>query len=135
MACLFTFLEMKEQSDLIKTLSENIKKARETMHITQVKLAESSGVSVSHIVDIEECKTWVSEKTFSAIAKALNMEAHELLMPDNSGKNLLNKFLTDAVLELHYFLTQSEREANKKKQAEGIAAARARGAPPSIILL
>jgi transcriptional regulator with XRE-family HTH domain len=57
---------------------------RELLHISQAKLAESAGLSVSHIVDIEYCKTWVSDKTLNGIAKALNLEAYELLIPENS---------------------------------------------------
>ena len=29
----------------------------------------------------ERCKTWVSDKTLAGIARALNREAHELLIP------------------------------------------------------
>ena len=54
------------------------------MHISQAKLAESADISVSHIIDIEYCKTWVSDKTLNSIAKALNLDAYELLIPENS---------------------------------------------------
>ena len=57
------------------------------MQISQAKLAESAGLSVPHLVGIEYCKTWVSDKTLSSIANALNLEAHELLTPEKSKKN------------------------------------------------
>ncbi len=79
---------MKEQSDIRKTLSQNIKKARAELHITQKKLAEYSGVSVPHMVEIEQCKTWVSDKTLTGIAKALNKEVYELLFKETDCKNL-----------------------------------------------
>ena len=72
--------------DLRKILSENIKKNRASLHISQEKLAESADISMSHIQDIEYCKTWVSEKTLSKIAQALNLEAYELLIPENAEK-------------------------------------------------
>jgi len=72
--------------DLRRVLSENIRKNRASLRISQEKLAESAGVSMSHIRDIEYCKTWVSEKTLSKIAQALNMEAYELLIPENNEK-------------------------------------------------
>jgi len=56
------------------------------LHISQAKLAESANLSLSHIIDIEYCKTWVSDKTLNSIAKALNLEAYELLIPEN-GQN------------------------------------------------
>jgi len=72
--------------NLSKILSENIRKYRASLHLSQAKLAEYSGISVSHMLDIEYCKTWVSEKTLSQIAQALNVEAYELLIPANDEK-------------------------------------------------
>jgi transcriptional regulator with XRE-family HTH domain len=72
--------------DLRKILSENIRKNRATLHISQEKLAESADISMPHIQDIEYCKTWVSDKTLSQIAQALNVEAYELLIPEKDEK-------------------------------------------------
>jgi len=63
------------------------------LHISQAKLAESANLSVSHIIDIEYCKTWVSDKTLNSIAKALNLEAYELLIPENSPTKTENQSL------------------------------------------
>jgi transcriptional regulator with XRE-family HTH domain len=70
-----------EAPDLRAILSRNIKNARGTLHITQEKLAEYADLSLSSIVDIERCRTWVSDKTLLNIARALNMEAYQLLVP------------------------------------------------------
>ncbi|MDR2478316.1 MAG: helix-turn-helix domain-containing protein [Treponema sp.] len=67
--------------DLRKILSQNIRNARLSLHISQAKLAEYAEISVPHMVDIEYCKTWVSDKTLASIARALNMPPHELLIP------------------------------------------------------
>jgi len=72
--------------DLRKILSDNIRKNRTALHISQAKLAESADISASYMLDIEYCKTWVSDKTLSQIAQALNMEAYELLLPPESPK-------------------------------------------------
>jgi transcriptional regulator with XRE-family HTH domain len=77
---------MKKSKDLKKILSQNIRNARGVLHISQAKLAEAAGISVPHVVDIEHCKTWVSDKTLNNIAQALNLEAYELLMPEKSEK-------------------------------------------------
>ena len=57
-----------------------------SLHISQAKLAEHAGISVPHMLDIEYCKTWVSDKTLSNIAQALNMEVYELLIPAGNEK-------------------------------------------------
>jgi len=77
---------VKKLPDLRKILSENIRKNRTALHISQEKLAESAGISMPYMRDIEYCKTWVSDKTLSQIAQALNIEAYELLLPPESPK-------------------------------------------------
>ncbi|GHV94416.1 hypothetical protein AGMMS50293_07360 [Spirochaetia bacterium] len=77
---------MDDSRDLRKTLSQNIKSARGTLHISQTKLAEYADISLSYLTDIERCKTWVSDKTLVNIARALNMEAYELLIPQDTEK-------------------------------------------------
>jgi len=84
---------MGKPKDLRKILSQNIRKTRGSLHISQAKLAESADLSVSHIVDIEYCKTWVSDKTLNSIAKALNLEAYELLIPENVQNKAENHVL------------------------------------------
>lgn len=50
-----------------------------------------------------------------------------LLLDTRNGKDLMGTFIADLVLQILSFVAQSERENIKKRQAEGIAAARARG--------
>ena len=50
------------------------------------------------------------------------------LLDTRNGKDLMGTFIADIVLQILSFVAQSERENIKKRQAEGIAAARARGA-------
>jgi transcriptional regulator with XRE-family HTH domain len=76
-----SFWIVKEPLDLRKTLSINIRTARENLHITQARLAEYAHISLPYMANIEYCKTWVSDKTLTSIARALNMEAYELLRP------------------------------------------------------
>lgn len=49
------------------------------------------------------------------------------LLDTRNGKDLMGTFIADLVLQILSFVAQSERESIKKRQAEGIAAARARG--------
>jgi DNA invertase Pin-like site-specific DNA recombinase len=49
------------------------------------------------------------------------------LLDTRLNKDLMGTFIADLVLQILSFVAQSERESIRKRQAEGIAAARARG--------
>lgn len=49
------------------------------------------------------------------------------LLDTRNDKDLMGTFIADLVLQILSFVAQSERENIKKRQAEGIAAAKARG--------
>lgn len=49
------------------------------------------------------------------------------LLDTRGGKDLMGTFIADLVLQILSFVAQSERENIKKRQSEGIAAAKARG--------
>ena len=49
------------------------------------------------------------------------------LLDTMNGKNLMGTFIADLVLQILSFVAQSERENIKKRQQEGIAAAKAKG--------
>lgn len=53
------------------------------------------------------------------------------LLDTRNGKDLMGTIIADLVLQILSFVAQNERENIKKRQAEGIAAAkaRARGVP------
>ena len=49
------------------------------------------------------------------------------LLDTRSGKDLMGTFIADLVLQILSFVAQNERENIRRRQAEGIAAAKARG--------
>lgn len=49
------------------------------------------------------------------------------LLDTRQGKDLMGTFIADLVLQILSFVAQSERENIRKRQSEGIAAAKARG--------
>ena len=49
------------------------------------------------------------------------------LLDTRNGKDLMGTFIADLVLQILSFVAQNERENIKKRQAQGIAAAKARG--------
>lgn len=49
------------------------------------------------------------------------------LLDTRNGKDLMGTFISDLVLQILSFVAQNERESIRRRQAEGIAAAQARG--------
>ena len=82
------------------------------MHISQEKLAEYADISLSYMTDIERCRTWVSDKTLQSLAKALNMNAWELLSPAGTE----NRIHTEREQ------SPSRRERNRDRQIAGLIA-------------
>jgi len=70
------------------------------------------------------------QNQWRALTKEKNVDIAVIDMPlldTRREKNLLGTFIADLVLQVLSFVAQSERENIKKRQAEGIAAAKARG--------
>jgi len=67
--------------------SKNVKNYREVLKYSQEKLAEKAGISVQTIKDIEGCRRWVSDKTLSMLAKALNIPEFQLFLPEKYIKD------------------------------------------------
>ena len=80
-------------------LSYNIKKYRSNFKYTQEKLAEKAGISAQTLNDIEGCRRWVSPKTMTKLAKALNIAEYQLIYPgysetdENSQKSSLKSLI------------------------------------------
>ena len=108
---------MGKSRDLRKILAENIRKNRAALHISQAKLAESADISLSHMLDIEYCKTCVSDKTLSQIAWALNVEAYELLMPESPKEGKQAGRNNTAVRQTAGLINAKKRELRKLASA------------------
>ena len=70
------------------------------------------------------------QKQWRIITKEKNVDICVIDMPlldTRHGKDLMGTFIADLVLQILSFVAQSERENIKKRQAEGIAAAKAKG--------
>lgn len=89
-------------------LSDNLRKYRELRGWSQQKLAEESDIGLSFIAAIETRKKFPSSTTLDSLAKAFNIQVHELFYePDTRDKqftslkqlSLLRQNLTKAILE------------------------------------
>ena len=80
-------------------LSRNIKRFRNFRKLSQADLAEKIDISIPFLSDIENGKKWVSPATLVKMADALNIEAYELLKPENiipdNAINILEKYTAE----------------------------------------
>lgn len=70
------------------------------------------------------------QKQWRVLTKEIDIDICVLDMPlldTHNGKDLMGTFIADLVLQILSFVAQNERENIKKRQAEGIAAAKAKG--------
>lgn len=70
------------------------------------------------------------QRQWRILTKEIGIDICVLDMPlldTRQGKDLMGTFIADLVLQILSFVAQSERENIKKRQAEGIAAAKAKG--------
>ena len=77
-----------EEQTLKDALSGNIKRYRHRRNWSQFTLAAKINISTNFLADIEAGNTWVSAQTLAKIAKALEIEAFELLKPQIEGENI-----------------------------------------------
>lgn len=85
-----------------------------------------------HILSIDRLERDYEEiqKQWRILTKEIGIDICVLDMPlldTRNGKDLMGAFIADFVLQILSFVAQSERENIRKRQTEGIAAAKARG--------
>jgi len=95
------FSGMKNKYEEIRhILAQNIKSRREFLGLTQENLAEAAELSVQTINTIEGCRMWISDKSITRLAKALDMDIFQLFVPYHLNKNELNTSSATVLLEL-----------------------------------
>lgn len=70
------FMQFKDDTELYRTISVNIKHYRELAQLTQNELAEKSHLSLSYITKLEaaRCNKSISLSALHQIARALNQD-------------------------------------------------------------
>ena len=66
---------------LQELFSSNLKEIRIRANLSQMKLAEKADLSVGYICDLESGRRWGTPETFSKLARALDVNPFELLLP------------------------------------------------------
>jgi transcriptional regulator with XRE-family HTH domain len=67
-------------------LALNLKKQRKILGLSQEKLAEAAGLAWQTVNSIECCRSWVSDATLENLAKALQVDSYELLLPADDAR-------------------------------------------------
>ena len=86
-------LELKYGMTSLRTLlSDNIKKRREKLGISQAQLAEKAGTSTNYIAQIEQKNKFTSSEMLERIAKALEFDSAELFSAGKLPEEALKQF-------------------------------------------
>ena len=110
---------LTEPEKLRETLSLNIKKQRKKLGLSQEKLAEAADLSSQTINDIEGCRMWVSDKSLAKLARVLQVEAYQLLLPatphENSASMEMDRLLPDLEDKVIRSVRRHFKEAKEAK--------------------
>ena len=113
------FVEKMSGKDFNRPKYQKMVKKMEKDDILYIKSIDRLGRNYKDI--IEQWRILTKEKEIDIVV--LDMP----LLDTRRGKDLLGTFISDIVLQLLSFVAENERINIKQRQAEGIAAAKARG--------
>lgn len=72
---------MRDEKAILRTLAENVSAARRNKGLTQVALAETSGVNLATIRDLERARYNTTILTLLRVADALDVDLDALVSP------------------------------------------------------
>jgi len=78
-----------------KLVSSNMKRLRALQNVSQLNLAEKTGLTHNFINDIENCKKGVSAKTLAKLSVALSAEPYQFFLPDDSPNSDVMIYVRD----------------------------------------
>jgi transcriptional regulator with XRE-family HTH domain len=85
-----------------KILAGNLKKYRKKYGYSQEKLAEKAELSAQTLNDIEGCRRWISARTMTKLAKALNIAEYQLLMPEGGETESSRRSSLQSLISLQH---------------------------------
>jgi len=115
-----------EEQALKNILRNNIKEFRHRRNWSQFALAAKINISTNFLADIEAGNTWISAQTMVKLAKAFEIEAFELLMPqkddsekqirqeNNKNNAILSKFSQDLSVVMEESLEKAFNHVKKQ---------------------
>lgn len=110
-------------ANIREILAFNMKENRRKCGFSQGKLAEQANVSTQYIAMIETCNKFPKPEMLERLAKALNIETHQLFevstSPAEALKNLHQSIITDIMQVVRETIKETLADECKNK---GIAA-------------
>jgi len=108
--------------------AKNLKRFRDLLKISQLDLANASGLAHNFINDIENEKKFVSDETIAKLSKALKVEPYKFFLPhvklNTEGEDIIVEDFSDAIGIIvkeycsTYFKDNYKNEAEKDKPKE-----------------
>ena len=98
-------------------ISINVKRLRTLQNISQLNLANATGLTHNFIHDIENCKKGVSAKTLAKLSVALEVEPYQFFLPEGTGNNEAALYVRDFNDSLQKFVNELANQylTGKKK--------------------
>ena len=104
-----------EGTELRMTLAGNIKLCRGRRNWSQADLSEKTGLSIVYLSDIERGNKWPYLDTLVKLAKAFDVEAFELLKPEDhlseNSASILVKYSEESLAILEKSLESMKKNA------------------------
>jgi transcriptional regulator with XRE-family HTH domain len=95
-----------------KLLSQNIRLHRTAIGLSQEKLAETAGISLTYLGSIERGEKWPSPETLAGIALGLKVNPYDLLKPENLVSNDVNRLTEKMLRDIQSTVNQTIRAIN-----------------------
>ena len=113
------YLDKQSGKDFLRPAYQEMVRQMERNDLLYIKSIDRLGRNYTEILEQWRCLT----KEIGVDICVLDMP----LLDTQRGKDLIGTFLSDIVLQVLSFVAENERMSIRQRQAEGIAAARARG--------
>lgn len=113
------YLDKQSGKDFLRPAYQAMVRQMERNDLLYIKSIDRLGRNYTEILEQWRCLT----KEIGVDIRVLDMP----LLDTRRGKDLIGTFLSDIVLQVLSFVAENERMSIRQRQAEGIAAARARG--------
>ena len=102
-------------ANIREVLAVNLKKYRQKYCFSQDKLAELASISSQYLATVETCRKFPTPEVLDRLAKALNIETHELFAIDPTPQSELKKLRHDIIEEVVKAIKQSFAEEKKTR--------------------
>jgi transcriptional regulator with XRE-family HTH domain len=93
-----------------EVLAANLKENRRKLGLTQEKLAEQADVSTHYIAMIETCNKYPKPEMLERLAKALDIEPHQLFSVSATPEEALERLRRSIVTEMKQVVKETIKE-------------------------